>query len=249
MLRALFIVLFSLIFHSAVIAEELPRPIPPYSLEPTFADDDLLILGKRLKAKVFGSPTNSQYLLELSEVEGQLGQLDDAIKHARSAANIAPEDFRTHLLLAKLFILDRNALGSKLQAERALELMKRSDDRTAALCLQVSALVDLKEYAEADKLTASELKRNPKDARLAFLRAWTLSTNQAAQEAALDAYRQSLVIDPNLNQSHYNLGILLAHNGRKDAAVTELKTYLSGTVSGSSAKLAQELISNLADQD
>ncbi|MBX9877503.1 MAG: tetratricopeptide repeat protein [Candidatus Obscuribacterales bacterium] len=254
MIRFLVFCISMLVCSSSAQALDLPSAIQPYRLEHFPTQEQLLIRLKDLKAKALSKPDNSQILVNLAEVEGQLGDLDQAIKHGRSAANYAPEDFRVHLVLARLFLLDRNALAARLQAERALELMGKTGDRTAARCLQITALIDLKELSKADKLSASEFKKSPKDARLAFLRGWVLAANQekAAQEAALSAYRQSLILDPSMNESHYNLGLLLAQQGQNKAAIAELTTYLSsssGTSSSSTAKLAEDLISKLAHQD
>lgn len=247
--RLLALLFAFVIYCPNVWAEPLPKPIPPYrlgQLEPS--REDLLNRLQSLKIRVSTSPGSSQNLLDLAEVEGYLGDLDSAIKHARSAAVYAPSDWRIHVLLAKLFLLDRNALAARLQAERALDLIGKSGNRTLALCLQIPALIDLKDFSRADELSAKAFKKNPKDARLAFLRAWVLASLDKPQ-LAIETYREAIQLNPSLNESHYNLGLLLLAGNQPQAASSELKTFLNGSPDSMSAKMAEELISNLAHQD
>lgn len=250
MIRPIIVSLALLALGPVAQALDLPSAIAPYRLGHCQTQDELLIGSDTLKAKVRSRPDSSQALLDLAEVEAQLGDIDQAIKHCRSAAGYAPNDYRTHLILAWLFLLDRNALAARLQAERALELMNKTADRTEALCLQIPALVDLKEYAKADKLSASEFKKNPKDARLSFLRGWVLAANHSkeAQDAAVGAYRQALSLDPSLNEAHYNLALLLSESNPKEA-VAQLQEFLKAAAKSPKAKLAEDLMSKLAHQD
>lgn len=233
-------------------AGNLPNPIPPYKAgEKIPVREELLSQLSNLKIRVKNSPDNSQNLLEIAEVEGNLGDLDEAIKHARSAALYVPGDWRVHVLLAKLYILDRNALAAQLQAERALELTKEPNARTTALCLQVPALIELKKFTQADKLTSAACKKSPEDHRLLFLRSWVLAASNLEKDqiGALGAYELTISRFPSLYESHYNLALLLARRGDHKRAISELKTYLNGSPDRSTAKMAEDLISELSDQD
>ncbi len=230
-------------------ANDLPKPIPPYRLDHQANQAELLARYERLKVKVSDSPNAIQSLIELAEVESDLGDIDQGIKHARSAANQAPDDWRVHALLAKLFLLDRNALSARLQAERALELTKNQDNRQAVICLLLPALVDCKDFSRADKLSKIEVKRSPKDPLLIFCRAFVLSTSVESQQEAITTYRAAMALDPSLQECHYNLALLLVAASEQKEAINELKSCLQASSGTQTGKLAEELISKLSHQD
>lgn len=237
---------------SSCHAFDLPKPIPPNRLaasEPSRSE--LIDAYNRLKLKVPNS-TNVQSLLELAQVEADLGMLDEAISHARSAASNSPEDWQTHAALAKYFLLDRNALAASLQAERARELTKNQKNRAFLLSLLLPALVEHKDLVKADKLSKLEFKKDPKDASVAFYRAWVLSnlaTSSESRQAAISTYRQAIALNPLVSASHYNLALLLLDENDRQAAISELKSCVTGLKDASTAKLAEELISKLSHQD
>lgn len=227
-------------------ADYFPTAIPPYRLYGK-TELDSPERYKDLKAQLAAAPYNSRYLLDLAEIESHMYDLDQAFKHAQSAALAAPNDCRTHALLARLYLMDRNALSARLQSERALELATDKADKKEIFCLLITALIDLRQYAKADKLTRVELKRQPNDANIAFCRAFALSY-LGTPEAAIAAYRQALQLDPSLVEAHYNLALLLSQAGDSKEATKEARLCQEGSPANSTAKLAEELISRLADQ-
>lgn len=230
-------------------ASEQLIAIPPYKVGlPVSSRQELSISFDRLKNITSISPRDCQSLVQLAEVESDLGDLDQAIKHGRSAALSCPEDWRTHATLAKCFLLDRNPLACRLQVERALELTNAPKDKNTVLALLLPALVELKDLGRADKVSKNALNKSPKDAFVSFCRGWVLANLKTADLEAITAYQAALRLAPNLNESHYNLGLLLARSNPR-AAILELKSYLQGSPDSNTGKLAEELISKLTHQD
>jgi len=232
-------------------AENWPSAIPPYDIGISKSSQkELQDQYEELKTKAYKSPSNSQNMLELALVESDLGNLDEAIKHARTVTLNKPDYWQGHAILGKLFLLDRNTLGARLQSERALELTKDPKYRGQILATLLPALIELKQPIQADKVSKSELKKNPKDAFLTFCRAWVQANLPLpASQMAGDTYRKALELEPGLAESHYNLALLLARGNDRQKAKKELQSFAQRSKSPQEAKLAEDLMSKLDGQD
>ncbi|MBX9770616.1 MAG: tetratricopeptide repeat protein [Candidatus Obscuribacterales bacterium] len=239
----------AVILPVSTFAEGFSKPVPPFKLGAPQSPSQLQEIYKSLKIKISESPGNTENLIQLAEVESELGDIDQGLKHARSAANIASEDWRAHAILAKLLLLDRNALAARLQAERALELTKNKSNREAIVSILVPALLELKNYESADKVSRQELKRSPQSPVLAFCRAFALSEPKDSRERSVTAYKQAIALKPGFQEAHYNLALLLAESGQPAEAINELKICLKSSSGSQLSKAAEELISKLAHQD
>lgn len=236
-----------LIISPAHCSSWAANPIPPYMVgQKETSPAELSQRLNELKSKVATNPNNSESLLELSEVECQLGDLDQAIKHARTAALSTPKDWRIHAALSRFYLLDRNSLAAQLQAERALELTTDAGNRRMVLRFLLPALIEQKNFAKADKISKGELKKTPRDAFLSFCRAWVLAFREPAE--AIAAYRRSLLLVPKLAESHYNLALLLAQSNQEEA-LAELKSFINDSTDPAQAQLGEDLMSRLTHQD
>ncbi len=198
------------------------------------------------KALVFG-PNNPRVLLKLAGTAERLGDLDDAIRRARGATQISPDDAETHLVLGKYLELNRNVRAAQVQYERALEVDPSPAVRQAVYGPLLRVLMKTSKRDEADKLSKRWLSEHPQNAECRYNRAWVTSqlSGKNNKLEAIDEYRKALALNPELVQAHYNLAILLVDQGKNDEAARELRSFIEKSPNDPDCKSARDLLAKL----
>jgi len=240
-------------YITAAFAEvELPQPVPGYLAETkAVSAESLSISAKVLSNRLLDFPTNPEMMFGLALVEAEQGSLDRALQRARKAERLAPDQSKPHQILSRLYLMNRDGLQARLQAERALELAIKEkaspETKMTVVGLLISALVESKQLEQAEKLSKTWVSKEPKIALSWYLRGWALSLRPATPtEAAIAAYRKALELSPNLAYAHYNLGLLLAKSGENQAASEEFTVFLKNSPEDPKTPTVKELISQLA---
>ena len=98
---------------------------------------------------------------------------------------------------------------------------------------EAEAALDKKDYSAAEKLLNAATKADPKDARAWFDLGLVDSANNK-KEGAIEAYRQSATLKPDIIEANLNLGLALAAAGKTADSVQYLRaaTKLSPSDSG-----------------
>lgn len=192
------------------------------------------------------SPGNANLALKLAHAHEKTGDLDEAIKQARKATQMAPNDPATHLTLGKYLDANREANGARLQFERTMELKPNRSMRKSAMGAILRILIAQQKLPLADEASKKWVKQYPDDAECHYNRAWIASQLEGdhAQEC-IDEYRKALEQQPDLISVHYNLALVLVKAGRNQEAIKELKAFVSAAPDDSDCASAQELIKKL----
>jgi len=198
------------------------------------------------KALVFG-PNNPRVLLKLASIAERLGDLDDAIRRARSAAEISPDNAEAHLALGKYLEMNRNPRAAEIQYNRALEVNPSAAVRQAVYGPLLRVLIKTSKADEADKLSKRWLNEHPQSAECRYNRAWVTSQLPGPENKteAIDEYRKALALNPDLVQAHYNLGILLANQGKNSEAARELRSFIEKSPNDPDSQSARDMLAKL----
>jgi tetratricopeptide (TPR) repeat protein len=152
--------------------------------------------------------------------------LGEAGRHAEAARVLAralarvPHHTLAHLALADaLAALDKDDL-----ALRHYELGSplAADPRAEALSALGATLADLGRFADAEPRLRAAVARAPRHALARYNLALLLSRTDR-KDAAINAYRALLRIDPGFSEARNNLATLLHHKGRSEEALAELR--------------------------
>lgn len=194
------------------------------------------------------SPANVEVLLKLAHANDKLGDLDNAIKQARKATQVAPGDPRTHITLGRYLDANRDANAARLQFERAMDLKPEKSLRKVAMGGILRILIATDKLPDADELSKKWLKQYSDDAACHYNRAWIASQIEGDHmQECIDGYRKALELDPSLKSVHYNLGLVLVKAGKKQEALEELKSFVTASPNDSDSESARELIKKLED--
>ncbi|MBX9670399.1 MAG: tetratricopeptide repeat protein [Candidatus Obscuribacterales bacterium] len=192
------------------------------------------------------SPGNPDIVLKLAHASEKAGDLDEAIKQGRKATQLAPNDARTHIALARYLDSNRDAAGSILQYERALDLKPERSLRKSAMGAILRMLIATERLPQADESSKKWVKQFPEDSECHFNRALIASqlTGDHSQEC-IDEYTQALHLEPSLNSAHYNLALVLIKAGKNSEALKELKSFIEASPDDTDSASAKELIRKL----
>ena len=189
----------------------------------------------------------------IAEVHYQLGRLflsvnksAKAVEHLKIAASIKPKELaiwttygdavaeladskeiRDCLSGAKSAGLPPKVLVA-LQEKLNLKKTKSKADIGSARPGQVQALVALMnagQFKKAEAEASSLLKKNPKAALFADIRA-NAQVQQGKADEALASFRTAIALDPNYAEAHNNYARLLLELGQTDEALQEAKTAI-----------------------
>jgi tetratricopeptide (TPR) repeat protein len=191
--------------------------------------------------------TDARNMLGLAKVSEKKGDLDDAIKRARLAAQNEPGNPNVHFVVGTYLEENQDFRGAELQYERAVELTKSKDESVLFSSKAIQSLVQLEDFEKADKLSKTWLKEHAKYAQSHYDRGLVLmhSDKTPNQEEALKQFAKALDLDPKLNIVHYQLGVLNGKIGQKETALKELNTFIESHPTAKELKLAQTQIEKL----
>jgi tetratricopeptide (TPR) repeat protein len=202
--------------------------------------------GYYLDANLYNS-TDARTMLGMAKIAERKGDLDEAIRRARMAAQYDATNPNVHVVLASFLENNQDFRGAELQYERAVELTKSKEESVLFCSQAVKSLVEIEDFERADKLSKTWLKQHSKYAQSHYDRGLVLmhSGKPANQEEALKQFAKALELDPKLNIVHYQLGVLQTKMNKKDAALKELNTYVEGRPGPKELRLAKEQIERL----
>ncbi len=170
---------------------------------------------------------NAEILVKLAYVCQQLGDLDEAMKRAREATVLAPEDIQSHITLGNLLEDNRDYKGAFLQYERAMELKPNVETMRNLRGPYLRSLLHVGEYAKADQQSANWVKEDATNAEVHYNRAWVLGQLPNKKEPeAISEYTKALNIDPKMFQAYYNLALLYVNQGNRQMALSSLKRFV-----------------------
>ncbi|WP_426418604.1 tetratricopeptide repeat protein [Bradyrhizobium genosp. A] len=145
----------------------------------------------------------AEYLLSLATVLERQGRLEDAGQHYSQALSLKPDDAGLWNHLGNLLW----QLGRKDEAAQHLQqALKLNPQYWEAAHNCGMLLLELGRHADAIKCFDAAEKLNP-SAALYQMRAVCLSAVNRFEEAQAD-YERSVALDPNLAETHNNLGLL-----------------------------------------
>jgi tetratricopeptide (TPR) repeat protein len=193
---------------------------------------------------------DARNMLGLAKIAEKKGDLDEAIRRARMAAQNEPSNPNVHFVVGTYLESNQDFRGAELQYERAVELTKSKDESVLFCSKAIASLVEIEDFEKADKLSKSWLKEHSKYAQSHYDRGLVLmhSDKPPNQEEALKQFAKALELDPKLNLVHYQLGVLQGKIGQKESALKELNTFVESHPTGRELKLAQAQIEKLKAQ-
>jgi len=198
------------------------------------------------KAQLF-APNDTQLLLKLAHVAERQGNLDEALARARAATKACPQDVAGHVALGRYLEMNREPRIASIQFERALELSNTPDERLLVYGPFLRVLRTMNQLEEADKLSRRWLSENPQSADCHYNRAWIVSQlpGPERKSEAVQEYRKALALNPGLVQIHYNLGLILANQGKDGEAAEELHSFVDKAPQDPDVRQARELLSRI----
>jgi tetratricopeptide (TPR) repeat protein len=202
-----------------------------------------------VEANLYNS-SDARVMLGFAKIAELKGNLDEAIRRARLAANYDATNPSVHAVLGSYLESNQDFRAAELQYERAVELTKSKEDQVPFCSKAVKSLVELEDFERADKLSKSWLKMHSSFAQSHYDRGLVLmhSTNPQFRVEALKQFDKALEMDPKMNMVHYQLGVLQGELGEKDVALKELNAFIASHPGPEELKLANEQIEKLKSQ-
>jgi len=192
------------------------------------------------------NPGNADIVLKLAHTNEKLGDLDEAIKQAKKATQLAPDDARTHITLGRYLDSNRDTNAARLQFERAMDVKPDKSLRKTAMGALLRILIASEKMPIADEFTKKWVKQYPDDAACHYNRAWLASQLEGDHvQECIDGYRKTLELDPTLSSVHYNLALVLLKAGKNTDGLRELKSFVKELPNDSDCASAIELIKKL----
>jgi Flp pilus assembly protein TadD len=135
-----------------------------------------------------------------------------------------------------------------VQYERAIETGKTMEERVAAQGPMLRVLFQLNKLPDADKLSKKWAAEKGAPADCHYNRAWVASQigGAPAKTEAISEYQKALALKSGMPEVHYNLGLLLADQGRKSEAEKELKLFIQQAPNDPDIQKARELLGKLS---
>lgn len=192
------------------------------------------------------NPGSADTVLKLAHANEKLGDLDEAIKQAKRATQLAPNEARTHITLGRYLDANRDANAARLQFERAMDLKPERSLRKTAMAALLRILIATDKMAMADEFTKKWVKQYPEDAACHYNRAWLASQLEGDHlQECIDGYKKTLELDASLSSVHYNLALILLKAGKNTDGLRELKAFVKELPNDSDCPSALALIKKL----
>jgi Flp pilus assembly protein TadD len=195
------------------------------------------------------NPNDSDTALKLSGVMKNLGNMDEAMRRARTVSQNEPENAEAHIAYGKLLLLDHSYTLAQVQLERALELSLNYKQKIACQSSLLVALFALKKYELVEKFTKEWVKQGDDIAECHYNRAWALSQipDQHYEKEIVDEYNKAIKLNAKLQQAHYNLGLYLMKLGKSKEAAKQLQVYVDEVPDDAQIEKLKALIAKLQD--
>jgi Flp pilus assembly protein TadD len=181
------------------------------------------------------NPRNDTAHISLCDLDLRENRLDDAIFHARQAAEIRPDSNDAHSRLAVALSVSGQSAEAGVEFQKIVEthqLRPRVHYNLATLLLDSGHLDEA--IAEFQK----ELQIQPEFAE-AHNNLGIALTSKGELEDALAHFQRALELDPRLPKVHHNIATILLRQGRFDQAVAHLQQELQ--ISPASAEAHNDL--------
>ena len=156
-------------------------------------------------------------------IEGEAGNIAEALRLLDRAAELAPDNPAVHAGLASALA----ASGWSLEAVEAYHTaLSLKPDLTEARIRLGDLLADLGRRGEAIDCYTQAIAERPMDAML-MSNLGSLLAEEASWDRAIDWFRKALAVNPQLAKTHANLGNALKEQGLLDQSVVSFRAALA----------------------
>jgi tetratricopeptide (TPR) repeat protein len=169
------------------------------------------------------------------------GKREDAIRHYRKAVEIAPDFYIAHNNLGRDYVSKSDFSSARKEFERVTQL-NQSDAAAyfnlSNLCMLTSQLPEAQQYLDEG------LRRQP-DSALGQSFLASLDVRLKKLPEAEQALLRAIQLSPMMPQPRLQLAYLLAQQGRKDAAESQLRDFLEKMPDSPLSPQAKQLLQKL----
>ncbi len=190
------------------------------------------------------SPNATHLAIDIATLQLDLGNVDDAEKHAELAANADPA--QAYDLLARVWIRRKNLGNAESAAQKAME---KASGRIAPLITLALVRREQGRYDAALELlddAVRKKKEREEIASLFFLRGDVLARLGRAEEAERD-FRREIELFPEDQPAYRNLTVLLVASGRLDEATALIRKLIAEAPVPASYLTVCEVLATVGD--
>ena len=190
------------------------------------------------------SPNATHIAVDVATMQIDLGNLDDAQKHAELA--LAADPSHAHDLLARVWIGKKDLKRAEAEARKALE---HANGRVAPLITMALVRREQANYEDALRLLDQAVsKKAPREeiASLYFLRGDMLARLGRAEEAERD-FRREIEIFPEDAPAYRNLALLLVADGRLEDATALIRKLIAEAPVPASYRTVCQVLKTVGD--
>jgi cellulose synthase operon protein C len=199
---------------------------------------------KWMAAAVTTAPKNLKTRLAAGYAALEIGQMDEAQKHATAASQIDPKSFDAKFLRGLIALILKDYQAGELYFDSAL---RQSPDDFATSNNLALALIEQNDEAKgkrAVEYAAANAKKYPQSASAASTYGWALYKTGKLDEAE-KALRTAAALGPRSVDTAYYTARVWVDRGRKDEARQMLETALKQTGLSMCRQEAVELLEQL----
>jgi tetratricopeptide (TPR) repeat protein len=202
-----------------LVPKNKPKPDASSSPAPNGGNPNMIDVHQYLEH--FPKPAVKEF--EKGVSADAAGKRDDAIRHYSKAVALAPNLYLAHDNLGSDYLTKSDFADARKEFSRVIEL-NQSDAAAyfnlSNVCMLTGQMQDAQQYLDEG------LRRQPDSAFGQFL---VGSLNLRLQKYALAevALLRAIQLDPTMAQARLQLVNLLLQQGRKDAAVSQLREFLT----------------------
>lgn len=170
------------------------------------------------------SPNASYIAIDVATMQLDLGNVDDAEKHAELAVKADPA--QAHDLLARVWIARKDLRRAESEAQKAID---ETHDRIAPLITMALVRREQARYEDALALLEQAVTKKGKREQIAslhFLRGDMLARLGREGEAEQD-FRREIELFPEDAPAYKNLALLLVASGRLEEATALIRTLIA----------------------
>lgn len=179
--------------------------------------------------------TDVNILLKAARAYEAAGDLDEAIRRAREATVVQPDNADARLILGHLLDSNREEKAAILQFEMLLDIKKAAPEvRKAAYGPLLRLLKHQNKLETLVKTARRGAHEFPRDSDCLYNLGWALTQVPETDEKeklklqrdAIGAYQKSIALGEKRVGVHLNLASILADAGDREGANKELKTFV-----------------------
>ncbi|MDX1918598.1 MAG: tetratricopeptide repeat protein [Candidatus Caenarcaniphilales bacterium] len=169
-------------------------------------------------AAIKQNPNYAEAYYNLGNVYFKQGEKEQAINAYKKAIEIKPGLAMAYNGLGNAYVDNKQYAAAILSYEKAIQIEPNFREANYNLC---AAHLYAKQYAEASTSCERSIKLN--NTAKAYNNLGTAYMRTKQYDKAVDAFNRSLSLDPNISETHFNLGAVhLVHHKDKKAAEVEL---------------------------